>query len=136
MSLALPIPLSISVTNASVNSISDLDNHNYIYAPLKKHKPIQNYDTENLWYDPSILKEKLADLEYYAILVDGPPSPNRAGLIKYWTLFNPKTLWIFDDVDRKREQKLIHGISGRLKRPYTIYNAWGEVKSFGAIHAE
>lgn len=110
-----------------------IDNHKYIYAPLIKHKPIENYDSDNLWYNVSELKGGLKNLDYDVLLVDGPPAPNRIGLIKYWDMFKPEAMWIFDDVMRRGERRLIHGISNRLMRPYTIYNAWGEGKPFGVI---
>lgn len=111
----------------------DIIGHDYIYAPLKSHKEIKNYPSENLWYDREILKEKLPKLSYQVLLIDGPPCPNRVGLIKYWDLFDPIAMWIFDDLHRRQEQKLIHGISNRLQREYTVYNAWGKGKPFGVI---
>lgn len=48
MSLTLPIPLSISVTNASVNSISDLDNNNYILINNENENDIKCYTNDLL----------------------------------------------------------------------------------------
>jgi len=110
--------------------------HKYIYAPLKKHKPLCNYPSDDLWYDRTVLRENLLDLQYDILLVDGPPSPNRVGLIKYWTLFNPNIMWVFDDLHRDQERKLVHGISRRLKREYIVYNAEEKQGSrpFGVIY--
>ena len=110
-----------------------IPNHHYIYAPLREHKLIKNYPSEGWWYDPTIIEEELKTVAYDVILVDGPPGPNRAGLIKYWTLFESNVLWIFDDMNRNAEKKIIHGISGRVGRTYTIFNAWSGRKPFGVI---
>lgn len=114
-----------------------IPNHKYILAPLTPHKPIQNYTSLNLWYDREPLLEYNTKGDWYdLLLIDGPPSPNRVGLIKYWELFNPNVTWVFDDMNRPAERHLIHGISNRLKRPYTIFNAWGVGKDFGVIYAD
>lgn len=116
-------------------SFLNIKDHNYIYAPLVKHKEIKNYPSENLWYDRKVLQKELKKLDYSVILVDGPPAPNRVGLIKYWDLFKPDVIWIFDDLHREQERKLIYGISNRLERPYTVFNAYGKGKPFGVIYA-
>jgi hypothetical protein len=109
--------------------------HKYILAPLTPHKPIQNYPSLNEWYDREPLHEYNTQGNWYdLLLIDGPPSPNRVGLIKYWDLFNPNVPWVFDDLNRKPEMHLIHGISARIGRPYTVFNAYGHGKDFGVIY--
>jgi hypothetical protein len=103
----------------------------YIYAPLKEFKPIKNYDG-NIWYDAEVLKSELPGFQWDLLLIDGPPS-ERCGLVKYWEmLFDRGVPVIFDDVNRVGDWKVMRGISARLKRPYTVYEAW-ESKHFGVI---
>ena len=52
------------------------------------------------WYDPEILAQKLDGLEYDAIVVDGPATPDRRpGFYQYRELFK-KVPVLFDDVHR------------------------------------
>ena len=114
-----------------------IPHHKYIYAPLTPHKPIQNYTSNNEWYDRAPLHEHNTWGDWYdLLLIDGPPAPNRVGFVKYWDLFNPKVTWVFDDLQRKPERHLIHGISSRIGRPYTVFNAYGAGKEFGVIYGE
>jgi hypothetical protein len=106
-------------------------NSNYIFAPLKSHKPLRHY-SGTVWYDPEILEESIKSIHYDLILVDGPPGPNRAGFLKYSDLFDLDVPIIFDDVHRKSAYKVMIGFSAKLKQPCTIYNAHGS-KHFGFI---
>lgn len=112
-----------------------IDKYNsiYIYAPLKQHKPIKKFDeSENLWYDRDVLKKELPAIKYDLILIDGPPAPNRCGIVKYFDLFNWNVPIILDDIHRTYEKEIIHRLSQKVKRSYRIYDAW-EQKSFGVI---
>jgi len=52
------------------------------------------------WYDPEILAQKLEGLEYDAIVVDGPATPDRRpGFYQHRELFK-KVPVLFDDVNR------------------------------------
>lgn len=105
---------------------------NYIYAPLKEHKPIKNHDG-NLWYDARVLERELPKIDYDIILVDGPcPPGGRAGLTKYFDLFKHDVPIVFDDLHRYRDFKIIKSISGRLEKPFTVYG-WSE-KNWGVIN--
>ncbi len=104
---------------------------NYIYAPLKEHKIIRGY-TGGFWYDPDILRKELPK-KYDFLLIDGPPTPNRSGIVKYLNLFYTDCPIAIDDIHRGIERKMAHSIAARIKRPYTIYNSWQ--KPFGIFHA-
>ena len=108
---------------------------NYIYAPLKEHKPIGNYvkGNNNFWYDPSIMKNKIPTIRHDLVLVDGPPGHFRSGIIKYLSLFNSKAIYIVDDLNRQFDMKIMIGIATRLKKPFTVYNAGTGGKLFGVI---
>lgn len=56
----------------------------------------------SFWYDPEVLKEKLKDKTYDAILVDGPSTEReRAGMWWYYgALFDTSVPVIVDDVQR------------------------------------
>lgn len=109
-----------------------IPDHHYIYAPLKKYKPIKRYPNNNLWYDPKAVKEGLDGVEYHAILVDGPPGKTRIGLRKFFHLFDSSVIWMFDDANRQIVWRLMHFISGKANRPYTVYDNSNK-KSFGVI---
>lgn len=107
-------------------------NSTYIHAPLVEHKLIAHY-TDNMWYDAHVLRKRLPK-HYDLLLVDGPPASarGRSGFIKYWKLFRHDVPMVFDDIDRTTEQRIINKISGRLRRPYTVYGAW-DSRFFGVI---
>jgi hypothetical protein len=91
----------------------------YIYAPLKKHKAIQNH-RHTVWYDADILRWELPKIKYDLVLVDGPPC-SRSGLVKYIDLFDPTAIWIFDDAQRDAEAKVVNSIASRLDVPWVTY---------------
>ena len=103
---------------------------NYLYTPLKQHKEVKNH-VGNIWYDADILREHLLGLDYHLLLVDGPPT-YRAGFVKYFSLFNPDVVMVFDDLQRHKEIKIMNSIAGRLDVPYVVYTADG--KMFGVIN--
>jgi predicted O-methyltransferase YrrM len=105
----------------------------YIYAPLKKIKPIKRIPDSELWYDSAIMKEEMPKLDYDLILIDGPPGNTRAGFIKYWDLFKHNVPMIFDDINRDPDRTIITKASARIKKPYTVYGAWEGEKHFGVI---
>ena len=105
---------------------------NYIHAPLVKHKAIQNHEGD-VWYDARVLEVELPLIEYDMILIDGPPGA-RGGFVKYLSLFNPDVPMLFDDANLKRNWLVMRSVSMRLRRPYTVYNAWGDTgKDYGII---
>jgi hypothetical protein len=103
----------------------------YIYAPLKVHKAIKNHEG-TLWYDPDALRPHLVDLEYDLLLIDGPPE-SRAGFVKYFDLFDPNVIMVFDDVNRRRDNAVMNSIAAKLGVPYVTYGA-GTEKLFGVIN--
>ncbi|MBI1858595.1 MAG: glycosyltransferase family 2 protein [Candidatus Melainabacteria bacterium] len=91
----------------------NLYNSDYIYAPIK-----------NGWYDVEILKNELP-ANYDILLVDGPPgrnifSPGRIKFVDNLELFFKDVIMIFDDVNRREENKLVHKINTKLKREAVI----------------
>ena len=107
---------------------------NYIYAPLKEHKAMRNYSEPYIWYDADVLRRTLPKLKYDLILIDGPIQ-SRTGFVKYmnWIPLNTNVPMVFDDVNLKRNWLIIKGVSSRVKRPFTCYNAWKDGKDFGVI---
>jgi len=91
----------------------------YLYVPLKEHKPLANH-TETLWYDANILRGKLHGIKYDLLLIDGPPQ-TRSGFYKYMDLFDSRAIWVFDDMHRDIDRKVVVSVSSRLMRPYIVY---------------
>lgn len=84
----------------------------YIYAPIK-----------NGWYDVDILKKKLPPLKYDLILVDGPTGIiGRKGLLINLDLLDTTVTFVFDDVNRPEEMKLMKQISQKINRTYKIFH--------------
>jgi hypothetical protein len=109
----------------------DRYNSTYIYAPLKEHKAIKNHEG-TVWYDADVLRPQLRDLEYDLLLVDGPPE-SRAGFLKYFDMFDPDAIMVFDDVNRKRDNSVMNSIAAKLNVHYVTYGA-GTEKLFGVIN--
>jgi hypothetical protein len=104
----------------------------YIRAPLKEHKAVKNHEGEDTWYDADILRPQLEGIEYDLLLVDGPPQ-HRAGLIKYFDMFDSTAIIVFDDVNRRRDNAVMNSIAAKLEVPYVTYGA-GSEKLFGVIN--
>lgn len=107
-------------------------NSSYIYAPLEEMKPVRNHPKATSWYNRDKLAGGLDGLHYDLLLIDGPPA-HRSGFIKYFTMFDPKAIMVFDDLQRDRERKICHSIAGRLNTWYVTYAA-GTRKPFGVIN--
>ena len=103
----------------------------YLHAPLKEHKAIANHEG-NVWYDAEILRPQLEGLDYGLLLVDGPPE-SRAGFVKYFDMFDPDAIMVFDDVNRRRDNSVMNSIAAKLSVPYVTYGA-GTGKLFGVIN--
>ena len=87
------------------------------YTPPKL--PGEHTPTQIGWYDYKILTEKLKDLKYDLILIDGPNGAiGRGGFLKHIDIFNTKVPIIFDDINREAEMKMMEEISKLLNRPY------------------
>ena len=109
----------------------DTYHDNYLCVPLKKHKVIKNHDGD-MWYDADALRVALKGLEYDLLLIDGPPV-YRAGFVKYFDMFDPDVIMIFDDVNRTKDNSVMNSIASKLKVPYVTYGA-GTEKLFGVIN--
>jgi len=103
----------------------------YFYTPLAWHKPLKNHKGDR-WYDANILKSHLKGLKYDLLLIDGPPQ-YRAGFVKYFSLFDPKAIMVFDDLQRGKEEKIVKSIATKLLVPYVVYGA-GSKKLFGVVN--
>lgn len=86
-------------------------NSHYIYAPL----------VDDMWYNPNILKQKLKNIHYDMILIDGPPQHRRKGILSYLDLFNWNVQIIFDDVNRKYDMDVAISLSKHLGKIPTVY---------------
>ncbi len=91
----------------------------YLHVPLKEHKQMANH-VSTKWYDADILKEKLKGVEYDLLLVDGPPQ-TRSGFYKYMELFDESKIWVFDDMHRGIDRKVVVSVASRLASPYIVY---------------
>jgi hypothetical protein len=91
----------------------------YLHVPLKEHKPLANH-TETLWYDAEILRYMLWNCKYDLLLIDGPPQ-TRSGFYKYMKLFDESKIWVFDDMHREIDRKVVVSVASRLMSPYIVY---------------
>ena len=91
----------------------------YLHVPLKEHKKLANHHT-TLWYDAEVLKTMLENISYDLLLVDGPPQ-TRSGFYKYMTLFDEHKIWVFDDMHREIDKRVVNSTASRLRRPYVVY---------------
>lgn len=110
-----------------------MDNYDstYLNVPLREHKAVRNH-TGVLWYNADILRPKLKGLHYDLLLIDGPPQ-GRAGFVKYFDMFDPTVIMVFDDVNRRRDNSVMNSIASKLDVPYVTYGA-GTGKLFGVIN--
>ena len=53
--------------------------------------------------------------------MDGPCGQDRAGIVKYWKLFDWSVPAVFDDMQRDLDYHVIKSISNKLDRPFVIY---------------
>lgn len=103
----------------------------YLEVPLKDHKPLANHLTTR-WYDADILREKLKGIEYDLLLIDGPPQ-TRSGFYKYMELFDDSKIWVFDDMHRDIDRRVVGSCSSHLMVPYIVYCS-DDGKPFGVIN--
>lgn len=119
---------SIEHDKAWLNKYHD----NYIYAPIKKHKPVNKHLFSEHWYDPKVLKSILPQIDYDLIIVDGPPiNFGRAGMLKYWDLFKHDVPVILDDLNLHRVYRIALGLASRLGSKSII--VYTDSKNFGII---
>ena len=122
-------------------------NSNYIEVPIKNYEK-DTINTEGLfkdekeskytppdlpgehsltqigWYDYKILNEKIKDLKYDLILIDGPNGAiGRGGFLKHIDIFNTKVPIIFDDINREAERKMMERVSEIIDRPFNILDS-------------
>ena len=103
----------------------------YIHVPLKDHKPLANHQSTR-WYDAAMLREGLEGLKYDLLLIDGPPQ-TRSGFFKYMELFDKDAIWVFDDLHREIDRKVVNSVASKLKCPYVVRGN-GAGKPFGVIN--
>lgn len=99
-------------------------NSTYIHAPIKRYDQLYTaplIEGNTGWHDYTILRNKLKDLQYDLIFIDGPEGKyGRGGFLKHLDLFNTSVPLIFDDINRKPELELLIKVSEVLNRPYEI----------------
>ncbi len=103
----------------------------YLEVPLKQHKKLKNHESI-IWYDSDILAEKLKGIKYDLLLVDGPPQ-TRSGFYKYKELFDSDAIWIFDDIHRSVDRRVLNSVATAARRPYVVYCSV-DGKPFGVIN--
>jgi len=94
----------------------------YLQVPIKKYNDEWTSPdlpgVNNSWYDPIILQEKLSNIQYDLILVDGPSGFfGRGGFLKHLDLFNTNVPIIIDDIHRE-ERDLMVEVSKILNKEY------------------
>ena len=66
----------------------------YFHVPVKEMETI-HFGLQS-WYDTDILKEKLQNISYDLLLIDGPKG-RRGGFLDQLELFDNNVVWVFDD---------------------------------------
>lgn len=79
----------------------------YFYAPIKDG-----------WYDTDVIRKEIADLEYDAILIDGPAYGERSGFYDWLHLFKTDRMMIFDDIDRPADLQVLKDVAKEVNREY------------------
>jgi hypothetical protein len=102
-----------------VDWVGTSDKSIYVHAPIK-----------NGWYNIKAIKELLNKIDNYdLVLVDGPTGKiGRHGLLNNLELFNDKVIWVFDDVNRPNELKIMQDFCNKTGKSYIIFK--GENRSF------
>jgi hypothetical protein len=105
----------------------------YVHAPLKPYSNAYFRDA-TLWYDPEVIKT--IPQTYDAILVDGPKgSQGRGGFFTHLNLFRKDVLFIFDDVHRMWEFRLMGRVAQALQTKATLHTGAEGRRWFGTVDA-
>jgi len=84
---------------------------NYIHAPVI-----------NNWYDINRINIAIKGLTYDMVLVDGPTGKiGRSGLLNHLSIFNTNIIWVFDDVNRTPELKVMNTFLELTGKKATIF---------------
>lgn len=92
----------------------------YIFAPIK-----------NKWYDTEILARELPK-QYDLLLIDGPPEEiGRAKMAENLGLFLKGIPYVFDDINRPEERRMVLKVSRELGKKIKFLK--DETKKFAVI---
>jgi hypothetical protein len=92
-----------------------------IYAPIKGN-----------WFDRTCIENRLP-VKYAAVLVDAPTqeSVGRRGLLDNLDLFDLSVPFLFDDVDRSEDYKVMREFAEIVGRCFTVHK--GKKKEFAIV---
>ena len=100
-------------------------NSTYLHVPLKNlEQPLPGFPSDRYWYDGAVLEEKLKDIDYDLLLIDGPKA-FRGNTINHLHLFNTDAMIIVDDVHRPGEMTLATKIGQKLGKSPVIHTSVG-----------
>jgi len=93
----------------------------YIHAPIGRIKPTKWHPDQNKWYDSDIIKNRITNLKYGLLIVDGPPANiGRGGFLKYRDCFDSDAPVIVDDINRYEEWKIMKVLANRWNKDILI----------------
>jgi len=96
----------------------------YIHAPLY-----------NSWYDVDVLARELPRIQYTCVLVDGPfRRRHRRNMVDHLWLFDPKAIFVFDEVQYDGIYNLMLQVANRLNHRYEVYDA--DYEQFGVTRPQ
>lgn len=64
----------------------------------------------NNWYDLSVVKTALNEIDYDVILIDGPAGGDRRGFNQIYHLVKENTPLFVDDIERKQDRELFESL--------------------------
>lgn len=114
--------------------VGQFDGVNYIHAPLVPIRPLDAFE-DTQWYDFEEITACLPD-KIDMIIIDGPPKDiGRSGILHNLDRFSETSLWIIDDVQREKDQRLANYISFHFSM--LQYRFWNfSILSYKSISAE
>ena len=88
----------------------------YIHVPLKHDdNPVKTFPMHKYWYNGKILKEKIKDIKYDLLLIDGPKK-FRSGLLRNLDIIDKNAIIIFDDTHRESDCRIMEIVAKKLKK--------------------
>ncbi len=104
---------------------------------LNKHKSVYIHaPIVDGWYDPYVIKKNIPK-EYDLLLVDGPVrkpdrTQDRSGFVKNLDLFDPRAMWIIDDVQHSEVLKVVEEVSKITRKPLYLFPTY-DLRIFGVF---
>jgi hypothetical protein len=99
-------------------------NSKYIEVPLVNltDNKLIDFPEDITWFDSQVFKEKIKDLKYDLILIDGPKG-FRGGLWYVKEILSKDVIYVFDDIHDEHHLKLAQLFADYLNKKLEIFDA-------------